>query len=132
LHEGAVVANYPYDGFTDHSNRVNGTRNPSPDDTTFMYLAKLYARAHKTMAKSKVSACDGAAATLYVRLGFLGGLQVDTFAAEWYSLRQITSCCLWVMLLSIQLFLPIHIMHPSSGVGGCKQQSLVLMVPMPC
>jgi carboxypeptidase D len=60
LHEGAVVANYPYDGFTDHSNKVNGTRNPSPDDATFTYLAKLYARAHKTMAKSQVSTRNGA------------------------------------------------------------------------
>lgn len=55
LHEGAVVANYPYDGFTDHSNKVNGTRNPSPDDAAFVHLAKLYARAHKTMSTSKVT-----------------------------------------------------------------------------
>jgi carboxypeptidase D len=59
LHEGAVVANYPFDGFTDHSNRVNNTRNPSPDDATFVHLAKVYARAHKTMAILKVRGGGG-------------------------------------------------------------------------
>lgn len=54
LHEGAVVANYPYDGFTDHSSKNNGTRHPSPDDVTFTHLAKVYAKAHKTMSQSVV------------------------------------------------------------------------------
>eukprot|EP00879_Flechtneria_rotunda_P009865 GHRR01010317.1.p1 GENE.GHRR01010317.1~~GHRR01010317.1.p1 ORF type:complete len:336 (+),score=116.49 GHRR01010317.1:2158-3165(+) len=52
LHEGAVVANYPFDGFIDHSHQVNGSRHPAPDDATFVYLAKLYAAKHKTMSKS--------------------------------------------------------------------------------
>lgn len=49
-----MVANYPYDGFTDHSGRNNGTRHPSPDDATFTHLAKVYAKAHKTMSHSVV------------------------------------------------------------------------------
>lgn len=58
-----MVANYPFDGFTDHSNRVNNTRNPSPDDATFVHLAKVYARAHKTMAILKVRGGGGRVAS---------------------------------------------------------------------
>eukprot|EP00878_Enallax_costatus_P002023 GHUV01002187.1.p1 GENE.GHUV01002187.1~~GHUV01002187.1.p1 ORF type:complete len:558 (+),score=92.71 GHUV01002187.1:1290-2963(+) len=53
LHEGAVVANYPYDGYPDRSQTLTGVRQPSPDDATFQYLAKYYARKHKHMAQSK-------------------------------------------------------------------------------
>ncbi|GBF96907.1 carboxypeptidase D [Raphidocelis subcapitata] len=53
LHEGAVVANYPFDGYPDRSSDVRGERNPTPDDATFVWLAKLYAAHHKTMAKSE-------------------------------------------------------------------------------
>jgi hypothetical protein len=49
-----VCANYPFDGYSDHSEAVNGTRAPAPDDATFVFLAKTYASAHKTMAASKV------------------------------------------------------------------------------
>lgn len=63
LHEGAVCANYPYDGFTDHSMEVNGTRNPAPDDATFVHIAKAYASAHKFMAKSKVHGQGGPCAS---------------------------------------------------------------------
>ena len=47
--QGAVVANYPWDGLTD----PNNTYSASPDDATFRYLAKIYADAHTTMHDSK-------------------------------------------------------------------------------
>ena len=49
-----MCANYPFDGYADHSEAVNGTRATAPDDATFVFLAKAYARAHKSMAGSKV------------------------------------------------------------------------------
>lgn len=52
LHEGALVANYPYDGYKDGSLAVSGEKHASPDDTTFVYLASVYANNHKTMFKS--------------------------------------------------------------------------------
>lgn len=54
LHEGAIVANYPFDGYADHSERLTGKRHPAPDDAAFQYLAKLYAKKHSFMAKSQV------------------------------------------------------------------------------
>ena len=47
--QGAVVANYPWDGLTDPDN----TYSASPDDATFRYLAKVYADAHADMHDSK-------------------------------------------------------------------------------
>lgn len=40
LHNGALVANYPYD---DNPQNVNGVENLTPDDAIFKYLAHLYA-----------------------------------------------------------------------------------------
>jgi hypothetical protein len=54
-HEGAVVANYPYDGFSDGSEQLRAGGNPSPDDATFKYLAKTYAKNHAFMSASTVS-----------------------------------------------------------------------------
>ena len=48
-HEGALVANYPWDGNKDGST----TYSASPDDETFKYLAKTYADAHPTMNQSE-------------------------------------------------------------------------------
>jgi hypothetical protein len=48
------VANYPFDGYPDRSTDVRGDRNPTPDDANFVWLAKLYAAHHKTMARSQV------------------------------------------------------------------------------
>ena len=48
FHEGALVANYPYDGTADKTTKYE----ESPDDATFRYLAKTYANAHATMALS--------------------------------------------------------------------------------
>lgn len=40
LHNGAMVANYPFD---DNENTVNGKENPTPDNNVFQYLAHTYA-----------------------------------------------------------------------------------------
>eukprot|EP00775_Hariotina_reticulata_P009515 gene9515-9680_t len=52
LHEGAVVANYPFDGYWDMSYAISGTSNPSPDDSTFQHLARAYASKNPDMAAS--------------------------------------------------------------------------------
>lgn len=64
MHEGAIVANYPWDGSTD----PNTTYSTSPDDAAFRYLASVYANAHTEMHKS---------------LEFPGGI---TNGAHWYPL----------------------------------------------
>ncbi|KAK2077281.1 hypothetical protein QBZ16_004915 [Prototheca wickerhamii] len=47
LHEGALVANYPWDGSEDKSTKYVR----SPDDATFKHMAAAYATWHKTMSK---------------------------------------------------------------------------------
>ena len=54
LHEGALVANYPWDGYKDGNTLLWNKANPSPDDVTFVHLAKRFASLHKTMSLSKV------------------------------------------------------------------------------
>ena len=63
-HEGALVANYPWDG----NERGGKTYSAAPDDATFKYLASTYASAHPTMSKSSE---------------FKGGI---TNGAAWYPL----------------------------------------------
>jgi carboxypeptidase D len=46
MHEGALVANYPWDGTPNKTTEYTAC----PDDATFRHLAELYARAHRTMA----------------------------------------------------------------------------------
>lgn len=46
IHEGALVANYPWDGSEDKSS----TYQASPDDETFKYLASHYASSHRKMS----------------------------------------------------------------------------------
>lgn len=46
MHEGALVANYPWDGTADESTRYEAC----PDDATFRHLAAVYASTHQTMA----------------------------------------------------------------------------------
>ncbi|EFN60129.1 hypothetical protein CHLNCDRAFT_49638 [Chlorella variabilis] len=46
MHEGALVANYPWDGTDDRSTRYEAC----PDDAVFRHLATLYASTHKHMA----------------------------------------------------------------------------------
>ena len=57
IHEGALVANYPFDGYADGSQEVKGVKHASPDDITFVHLATSYAKLHKTMIspENKVS-----------------------------------------------------------------------------
>lgn len=50
LHEGALVANYPWDADENGAHGVSA----APDDTVFVFLAKLYAQKHRLMHDSKV------------------------------------------------------------------------------
>ena len=63
-HEGALVANYPWDG----NERGGNTYSSAPDDETFKYLASTYATSHPVMSKSQE---------------FKGGI---TNGAAWYPL----------------------------------------------
>ncbi|GAB4822565.1 hypothetical protein N2152v2_009611 [Parachlorella kessleri] len=49
FHEGAVLANYPWDGTPNRTTEYWAC----PDDATFKHLARTYASAHRTMAKSQ-------------------------------------------------------------------------------
>lgn len=66
LHEGAVVVNYPWDGYT--SPGMYGQLSVTPDDATFKHLARTYARKHTSMSKSTE---------------FPGGI---TNGAQWYDI----------------------------------------------
>jgi hypothetical protein len=44
------VANYPFDGYADGRPEIKGVKHASPDDATFMHLAKTYAALHENMA----------------------------------------------------------------------------------
>jgi hypothetical protein len=67
MHEGAVVANYPFDGYTDGSHELRGVPNLPPDGQTYQLLASMYARLHTTMSHSKVRVCvtAGCACTVH-------------------------------------------------------------------
>ncbi|XP_060532890.1 carboxypeptidase D [Cylas formicarius] len=75
LHNGALVANYPFDdsrrgfgGATDHD------PNPAPDDAVFKYLASTYANAHRSMH-------EGTPCPMFPDERFDGGI---TNGARWY------------------------------------------------
>lgn len=73
LMQGAIVANYPWDGSTS----PNTTYSASPDDAAFRHLASVYANAHLDMHKSQE---------------FPGGI---TNGAHWYPLSggmQVRTC----------------------------------------
>lgn len=76
LHEGDLVANYPFD-----SSRLGTVSDysRSPDDTTFRYLAEVYATNHAHMAKNDHAPCDGTASNNFA---LHGGI---TNGAKWYS-----------------------------------------------
>ncbi|XP_017777270.1 PREDICTED: carboxypeptidase D [Nicrophorus vespilloides] len=74
LHNGALVANYPYDDNPD-SNEYIGQANPSPDDNVFKNLAHTYSDAHRKMHLGKP--CP-----LFPKEHFEGGI---TNGAKWYS-----------------------------------------------
>lgn len=46
--QGAVVANYPWDGSEDRGTHYSAC----PDDAAYIHLASVYARAHASMAAS--------------------------------------------------------------------------------
>ncbi|CAG7717005.1 unnamed protein product [Allacma fusca] len=78
LHAGSLVASYPYDSVSLYIERhadYKGANVPSlsPDNTVFVYLAKLYSQAHKTMHDS--NNCGD---------NFPDGI---TNGAEWYNVR---------------------------------------------
>ncbi|EFA05729.2 carboxypeptidase A [Tribolium castaneum] len=70
LHNGALVANYPYD---DNSPGRNG-ENLAPDDPIFKYLAHKYADAHRSMH-------EGLPCPLFPKERFQDGI---TNGAKWY------------------------------------------------
>ncbi|XP_030748149.1 carboxypeptidase D [Sitophilus oryzae] len=72
LHNGALVANYPFDD--NPPNAPLNQENPSPDDKLFKYLAKTYSDAHRTMH-------DGTACPMFPNEKFKGGI---TNGAKWY------------------------------------------------
>lgn len=52
LHEGALVANYPWDGYSDMTLATLGMMHDTPDGQTFRMLAHLYANLHNKMNQS--------------------------------------------------------------------------------
>jgi len=76
LHEGDLVANYPFD-----ASRVDGMSEyaKSPDDATFKHLASVYADSHAHMSKNDHAPCDGTASDNFARQGGI------TNGARWYS-----------------------------------------------
>jgi hypothetical protein len=51
LHGGSLVASYPYDETSQHTDNTYGE---SPDDSVFRFLARTYANKHLTMTKGKI------------------------------------------------------------------------------
>uniref|UniRef100_A0A7E4V2U8 Peptidase_M14 domain-containing protein n=1 Tax=Panagrellus redivivus TaxID=6233 RepID=A0A7E4V2U8_PANRE len=76
LHEGDLVANYPFDASRTGSQQQYSK---SPDDKTFRYLAESYASNHAHMAKNDHAPCDGTASNAFARQGGV------TNGAKWYS-----------------------------------------------
>lgn len=68
LHDGAVVANYPWDD----SDGPDGQESVSPDDSTFRALAEVYSQAHSIMHQGTGICHDD---------NFPGGI---TNGAKWY------------------------------------------------
>lgn len=52
LHEGAIVANYPWDGYADGSEASRGIVRGAPENAAFVRMAKAYSRAHSFMSRS--------------------------------------------------------------------------------
>ncbi|KAE9556578.1 hypothetical protein FO519_000272 [Halicephalobus sp. NKZ332] len=76
LHEGDLVANYPFDATRSGSQQQYSK---SPDDKTFRHLAEVYASNHAHMAKNDHAPCDGTASNAFARQGGI------TNGAKWYS-----------------------------------------------
>uniref|UniRef100_T1IXL0 Peptidase M14 domain-containing protein n=1 Tax=Strigamia maritima TaxID=126957 RepID=T1IXL0_STRMM len=78
LHDGDVVANYPYDEARGGKNRDYSV---SPDDETFRHLALSYASKHKHMGKPDNVPCRNQTPPEFGRQGGI------TNGAAWYSLQ---------------------------------------------
>ncbi|KAI1714538.1 zinc carboxypeptidase domain-containing protein [Ditylenchus destructor] len=76
IHEGDLVANYPFDA-SRYPNLQSYSK--SPDDATFRHLAEAYANNHAHMSKNDHAPCDGTAADNFGRQGGI------TNGAKWYS-----------------------------------------------
>ncbi|GMR48790.1 hypothetical protein PMAYCL1PPCAC_18985, partial [Pristionchus mayeri] len=76
LHEGDLVANYPFDTAEGTDESIYAK---SPDDGTFRWLAQTYSANHAHMAKNDHAPCDGSAADNFARQGGI------TNGAKWYS-----------------------------------------------
>lgn len=76
LHEGDLVANYPFD-----SARIPNVNqySASPDDQTFKFLAESYAKNHAHMAKNDHPPCDESPFDAFANQGGI------TNGAKWYS-----------------------------------------------
>lgn len=75
LHDGSVVANYPYDSIPGHPYQTQYSK--SPDDDVFIQVSKAYSFAHPTMSRGKPN-CPGYSDT------FQDGI---TNGAEWYPIQ---------------------------------------------
>jgi hypothetical protein len=88
--QGAIVANYPWDGNVDMATRYEA----SPDDTAFKHLASVYAGSHASMAASaefKGGITNGAA-----WYPVQNGMQVGCRGSSWVKPVQpggIKYCC---------------------------------------
>jgi carboxypeptidase E len=76
LHEGDLVANYPFDATP---NETPSKYSASPDDGTFRWLAQSYAQAHAHMGKNDHPPCDGTTRDAFAQQGGI------TNGAKWYS-----------------------------------------------
>lgn len=76
IHEGDLVANYPFDSAAvPNVNQYSA----SPDDQTFKFLAENYASNHAHMSKTDHPPCDGSPSDAFANQGGI------TNGAKWYS-----------------------------------------------
>uniref|UniRef100_A0A158R4K0 Peptidase_M14 domain-containing protein n=1 Tax=Syphacia muris TaxID=451379 RepID=A0A158R4K0_9BILA len=76
IHEGDLVANYPFDSAREPNVNQYST---SPDDKTFRFLAETYAKNHAHMAKNDHPPCDASPFDAFANQGGI------TNGAKWYS-----------------------------------------------
>jgi len=78
IHEGDLVANYPFD-LSRLSNQNKYSK--CPDDVTFKHLATVYSKAHATMANVSRGKCDMDGDDDFAKKGGI------TNGAQWYSVE---------------------------------------------
>ena len=57
FHDGAVLANYPYDDYRSSASRRRGGVSVTPDHDVFVHLAKTYASNHPYMEDTSQAQC---------------------------------------------------------------------------